>query len=118
MVDKSIAMLSSISQLLELAKKSAELSAQHAEEVMNMRAWKSILHLFFVRYYLEHEDPLTLARSDRDFLTNCWKEQGHSEEVASQIDEIYSTIIQMVENQSLWAASSDPSEEPEPDLPM
>ncbi len=92
-----------LAELISVFTKTTNMQTEAIEkvgdEIMKWRAWASVLYLFFTRYYLEKEDPIGLLQSDREFLVNCWKEHGHSVEVAGNIEEIYQTLTGLVQNQ-------------------
>jgi hypothetical protein len=69
-----------------------------ADELVRFRAWETILYLFFVRYYLERKDSVSLALGDRSFLADTLRTHGGDEQTAQQVEAIYENIVPMIEN--------------------
>src|SRR5262245_54384895 len=94
-----------VKELKELLAASAGISAQldRASEILcnelfHAKAWHSILSLFFVRYYAGFDEPIQAAMKDRDFLAKSWREYGKKEEVAVEVERVYQSIVEMLEN--------------------
>lgn len=84
-------------------------------EMVRWRAWETILNLLVVRYYLGKANPLDLIEHDAEFLADCWRKHGDSEETAEAVEKLYGSIRTMVANQLSWENASDPEEQPPPD---
>ena len=94
-----------VGKILTESARTAELFAQ---EATRLRAWECLLFVFFTRYYLEKENPISLANSDRDFLTTRIRSDDKHEHVAEQIEVLFGKIVELIQNyQSSGSESLD-----------
>ena len=82
--------------LRELAETQARITRGLGDEAARLRAWESILVLFFARYYTDLPDPIAAAEADRDLLTRLVSEQD--EECARHLEGHYAKIIAYVKS--------------------
>ncbi len=97
-----LALMEAFSRSLEL---STDSTGKIADEIMRLRAWEAILYLFFSRYYSTKDDPIGAAATDRDFLTNQYREHAESEEGAQQVEGIYKTLMTLIESGQRYKAT-------------